>query len=153
MALDDNQLRPADEKAGDNNGRNLVKPQTQEPYGDQELAAESKVHFEHHFAGQPLETVADRDANDALRRERYERAKVDPLFRRQQKINVPADEIEVHLRDIVVPLIPLPGDDDEADLRARLVELGLRDPEDDSDLSEDEIELAQADDAELNPEA
>jgi hypothetical protein len=116
VAQRDSQLRPADEKAGDNNGRNIVRPQTQEPYGDQELAAESQVHFHHHFAGQPLETVADREANEALRRERYDRARVDPYFRHQAKIDVRDEDVEVHLADVAVLLIGDPDDLPVADL-------------------------------------
>jgi hypothetical protein len=105
VAQRDTQLRPAEEKAGDNNGRNLVRPQTQEPYGDQELAAESQVHFHHHFAGQPLETVADREANEALRAEQYDRARVDPLYRHAQKIDMPDEDKVVRMRDVAVPLL------------------------------------------------
>jgi hypothetical protein len=121
MADRDTQLHPADEKAGDNQGRNLVKPQTQEPYGDQELAAETKVTHERHFAGQPLETRADRDANEQLRAERRERAKVDPAFRAAQKIELDDDEIDHDLdafdpANEQVPLIsPVPDEVDGED--------------------------------------
>jgi hypothetical protein len=81
VATEDTQLHPAREAKLDNQDRNKVRPQTQEPYGDQELAVETKVTHERHFAGQPLETIADRDANEQLRAERRERAKVDPVFR------------------------------------------------------------------------
>jgi hypothetical protein len=139
MADADTQLLSADEKAGDNNGRNLVKPQTQEPYGDQELAAETKVTHERHFAGQPLETRADRNANEALRAERRERAKVDPAFRAAQKIELDDDEID-HDQDAfdpaspLVPLVsPVPdevAEDDESDA----------DDADPDDLSEAELD-------------
>ena len=97
MADRDTQLHPAregGEKGLDRNGRNQVRPQTQEPYGDQELAVETKVTHERHYAGQPLETVADREANEDVRRERYERAKVDPAFARSEKIDVDEDDRE-----------------------------------------------------------
>lgn len=112
----DHQLQPAEQTDLDHQDRNKVQPQTAEPYGDQELAAESLVHFSHHFAGQPLETRADRDANEQVRAERRERAKIDPVFRKQQGIKLSDDEIEVHSADIAVPLLfPLPESDDPED--------------------------------------
>lgn len=112
MAAEDTQLRPASHAALDNQDRNAVRPQTQEPYGDQELAVETKVTHERHFAGQPLETRADHDANEDLRRERYERAALDPAFRKQQKIDVHPDDIVVHSADVAIPLLGDPDDPD-----------------------------------------
>ena len=91
MSDSETQLHPAEHAPLDNQDRNAVRPQTQEPYGDQELVVETKVTHERHFAGQPLETRADRDANQALREERLERAKVDPGYAAQHKIVVPEE--------------------------------------------------------------
>lgn len=92
MADRDTQLHPSKDTDLDNQDRNRVRQQTAEPYGDEPLAAETRVTHERHFAGQPLETVADREASDEVRAERYERAKVDPDFARQQKIDVPEED-------------------------------------------------------------
>lgn len=135
----DHQLQPAEQTDLDHQDRNKVQPQTAEPYGDQELAAESLVHFSHHFAGQPLETRADRDANEQVRAERRERAKIDPVFRKQQGIKLSDDEIEVHSADIAVPLLfPLPVGEPVFD------ELT-----DEDDLSDDEFEELTAPDPEV----
>lgn len=117
MATEDNQLRPASQPELDNNGRNQVKPQTQEAYGDQPMYAESKVTFERHFAGQPLETLQDHDANEVVRAEQYARAAVDPVYAAQQKIDV-ADEDKdeaAYARAGEPLLIPLPDEDEYED--------------------------------------
>jgi hypothetical protein len=127
MANDrETQLHPAregGEKGLDNNGRNAVRPQTQEPYGDEPLAVETKVTHERHYAGQPLETVVDREANDQVRAERYERARVDRDFARAQKIDVEDDDVrDDAFSSLEDPFTPNPGppvDEDEAKRRQR----------------------------------
>lgn len=122
MSDRETQLHPAEHKPLDNQDRNAVRPQTSEPYGDQELAVETKVTHERHFAGQPLETRADRDANEEVRAERYERAKVDPVFAAQNKIDVSDDDRDDDAWEAQsgVPLVsPVPdevaGEDDDKD--------------------------------------
>jgi hypothetical protein len=101
MANDrETQLHPAregGEKGLDNNGRNAVRPQTQEPYGD--------------------------EAKDQVRAERYERARVDRDFARAQKIDVEDDDVrDDAFSSLEDPFTPNPGppvDEDEAKRRQR----------------------------------
>lgn len=95
MPLEDHQLRAADHgKDLDNQDRNAVREQTQEPYGDEAMHAETQTVTMQHFPGQPLETVTDHEANEEVRAERYERALVDPVFRAQNKIEISDEDQE-----------------------------------------------------------
>ena len=132
----------------DNQDRNAVRPQTQEAYGDQELAAETKVTHERHYAGQPLETLADRDANEEVRAERYERAKVDPLYAAQQKIDVDEEDRdeEAYQGHEPVAVAGLSGLVAPVPLASPVPDEVAGEDGEPEDLTEDELEAATAPD-------
>lgn len=110
MSAEETQLRPAEESL-DNQDRNKVVPQTQEPYGDAELAVETQVISYRHFAGQPLETKADHDANEAVRAEQYAAACLDPAYAAKLKIDVKdEDKGEAWLAPTVPLVSPVPDE-------------------------------------------